>query len=171
MAPSTGYFSKDVQEVMTNYWKDVDTILMGRKTYAVSVAQNNAAEKPPKKKPRATKEPTMHTYVFSRTIPSIDAPGIELVSTDAIEFVRNLKQSPGKAICLMGGGELAQSLLSADLIDQVGLNIHPILLGSGIPTFRDPGHRVHLNLTECRPIDGGCILANYTVLHAAIAEV
>ena len=34
------HFSKDVQQVTADYWKDVDTILMGRKTYAVSVANN-----------------------------------------------------------------------------------------------------------------------------------
>ena len=66
----------------------------------------------------------------------------------------------------MGGGEFAQSLLAAGLIDQIGLNIHPILLGSGIPTFRDPARRIKLALTGCRMIDGGCILANYNVLHA-----
>jgi riboflavin biosynthesis pyrimidine reductase len=65
----------------------------------------------------------------------------------------------------MGGGELAQSLLRADLVDPIGLNIHPIMLGSGIPTFRDPGHRVKLTLAECRPINGGCVLVNYSVLH------
>jgi len=89
-----------------------------------------------------------------------------LVSSDAAEFVYNLKRQPGKAICLMGGGELAQSLLAADLIDQIALNIHPILLGSGIPTFRDSGHRVRLTLTECRTLDGGCVLASYKVRHA-----
>jgi dihydrofolate reductase len=106
----------------------------------------------------------MQTYVFSRTLKSIDEPGTELVAGDAVEFVRDLKRAPGKDICLMGGGELAQSLLAASLVDQIGLNIHPILLGSGIPTFRDPGHRVKLTLMECRPLEGGCILANYKVL-------
>jgi dihydrofolate reductase len=66
----------------------------------------------------------------------------------------------------MGGGELAQSLLAADLVDEIGLNIHPILLGSGIPTFRDAGMRVPMRLTECRQIDGGCILATYQIIHA-----
>jgi len=65
----------------------------------------------------------------------------------------------------MGGGELAQSLLRADLIDEVGLNIHPILLGSGIPVFRDVERRVPMLLKECRQIDGGCVLATYRVLH------
>ena len=105
----------------------------------------------------------MRTYVFSRTLEAIDKPGVELVAGDAAEFVRDLKRRPGKDICLMGGGELAQSLLAADLVDRIGLNIHPILLGSGIPAFRDPGHRVKMTLTECRTLDGGCVLVNYKV--------
>jgi dihydrofolate reductase len=154
------HFSKDVQQVMTDYWKDVDTILMGRKTYAVSVGQKSAKTKGGKRK-----EPAMRTYVFSRTLKNIDEPGVELVAGDAVKFVRDLKRAPGKGICLMGGGELAQSLLAAGLLDRIGLNIHPILLGSGIPTFRDTGNRVKLTLTENRLLDGGCILANYKVLH------
>ena len=165
------HFSKDVQQVMSDYWKDVDTILMGRKTYDFAQSQSPSAsrkskERSTKPKPARRNPPAMRTYVFSRTLKSIDAPGTELVSSDAAAFVRRLKQQPGKEICLMGGGELAQTLFEADLIDRVGLNIHPILLGSGIPTFRDPGHRIKLTLTECRQLDGGCILAQYSVLHA-----
>ncbi len=154
------HFSKDVQQVMTDYWKDVDTILMGRKTYAVTAGQKSGKANSGKRK-----EPAMRTYVFSRTLKSINEPGMELVAGDAVEFVRDLKRAPGKGICLMGGGELAQSLLAAGLVDQVGLNIHPILLGSGIPTFRDAGHRVRLRLTDSRMLEGGCILANYKVMH------
>jgi hypothetical protein len=51
-------------------------------------------------------------------------------------------------------------------VDEVGLNIHPILLGSGIPTFRDPGQRVKLTLTDCRRMEGDCILARYKVSRA-----
>ena len=161
------HFSKDVQQVMTDFWKDVDTILMGRKTYEVSVAMRpSSTKKPAKAKSPKRKEPAMRTYVFSRTLKSIDDPGVELVASDAADFVRDLQQRPGKRICLMGGGELAQSLLAAGLVDEIGLNIHPILLGSGVPTFRDAGHRVKLTLTECRQLDGGCILANYKVLQS-----
>jgi len=160
------HFSKEVQEVMTNYWKDVDTILMGRKTYAFAAAQGHGAGKNSKKgKQRTRKESTLRTYVFSRTLKSVDEPDVELVARNAVEFVRELKRKRGKQICLMGGGELAQSLLCAGLVDQIGLNIHPIILGSGIPTFRDPGHRLKLALMECRQLEGGCILANYQVLH------
>jgi dihydrofolate reductase len=161
------HFSKDVQQVMADYWKNVDTILWGRKTYDVSVAMKpSSAKKPAKAKSPKRKAPVMRNYVFSRTLEALDDPGVELVTSDAVEFVRALKRRPGKEICLMGGGELAQSLLAADLVDEIGLNIHPILLGSGIPTFRDPGHRVKLTLTECRQMEGGCILASYKVLHS-----
>jgi dihydrofolate reductase len=161
------HFSKDVQQVMMDYLKDVDTILMGRKTYEVSVAQRRPSAKKPAKNPKR-KEPATRTYVFSRTLKSIDDPGVELVAADAAEFVRDLKRRPGQCICLMGGGELAQPLLAAGLVDEIGLNIHPILLGTGIPAFRDPGHRVKLTLTECRRLEGGCILATYKVPHVSV---
>jgi dihydrofolate reductase len=161
------HFSKDVQDVMTKYWKDVDTILMGRKTYDFAVSSDREASTGKKRtKEKPPNEPAERTYVFSRTLQSIEEPGVELIKGDPVEFVRGLKRRPGKEICLMGGGELAQSLLAAGLVDRIGLNIHPILLGSGIPTFRDPGHRVKLMIEECRPLEGGCVLVNYSVVHA-----
>jgi dihydrofolate reductase len=157
------HFSNDVQEVMTDYWKEMDTLLWGRKTYDFSVAMNPSSVKKPAdaKSPKRTR-----SYVFSRTLKTLDDPGVELVTSDAVEFVRALKQRPGKEICLMSGGDFAQTLLAAGLVDEVRLNIHPILLGSGIPAFRDPGHRLKLTLKECRQIDGGCVLASYKVFHA-----
>jgi dihydrofolate reductase len=161
------HFSTDVQQVMADFWQDVDTVLMGRKTYVVAAA---LAPRGKKKKSSAKKtEPRVRTYVFSRTLDRIDDPSAQLVSGDAVAFVRDLKRQPGKNICLMGGGELAQSLLGAGLVDAVGLNIHPVVLGAGIPVFRNPGHRVKLTLVEARPMDGGCILAKYQVLHPASA--
>jgi len=76
---------------MTDYWKDVDAILMGRKTYLATAWKN-----PGKAKSKATPEPTRHTYVFSRTLKSIDDSGIALVSNDAVEFVRKLQREPGE---------------------------------------------------------------------------
>ena len=152
------HFSKDVRDVMAESWKGVDTVLMGRKTWTASLALGDGdgpkeAEAPPK----------VRTVVFSRTLKTIERRGVELIAGDAVPFVRDLKGQPGGNIILMGGGELAQSLLGAGLVDEVGLNIHPLLLGTGVPVFRDPGHRVKLTLTECRPIDGGCVLATYRV--------
>ena len=155
------HFSGDVQDVMATYWATVDTMLMGRKTYDVAAAQAGGDGGSGGGDAGMS---GVTTYVFSRTLRS--APGgAHLVASDAGEFVRDLKARPGKGICVMGGGELAQSLFAAGVIDEVGLNIHPVLLGAGVPLFRDAGRRIQLELAESRVIDGGCVLATYRVRH------
>jgi len=102
--------------------------------------------------------------VCSRTLTELDVPGAELVREDPGEFVAKLKRRKGKGICIMSGGNLAASLFAAGAIDEVGLNIHPILLGGGVPMFTGPARDVRLTLTECRQTDGGCVLVNYRVV-------
>ena len=151
------HFSKDAQAAMGAYWATIDTLLMGRRTYEVAAAQGGGGE-------GGGGTGGISTYIFSRTMR--EAPrGATLVSDDAGEFVRRLKAQRGKGICVMGGGELGRSLFEADVIDEVGLNIHPILLGSGTPLFHDAGRRIVLDLVESRPMHGGCILATYRVRH------
>ncbi|HKD17027.1 MAG TPA: dihydrofolate reductase family protein, partial [Thermoanaerobaculia bacterium] len=107
--------------------------------------------------------PGMTTYVFSRTLPPSDKPGLEIVSGDVVPFVRSLKAGPGRDICMMGGGELARPLFEADLIDEVGLNVHPILLGSGVPMFHAMPRQIDLERIDCRPFRNGCIYVLYAV--------
>ena len=149
------HFSRDVQEVMTTYWQTIDTMIMGRKTWDVAVANGSGGG-------GDAGMSGITTYVFSRTLETVGG-GAHLVSSDPAEFVRRLKEKPGKGICVMGGGELAQSLFAGGMIDEVGLNVHPVILGSGVPFFRDPGRRIALELTEARVMDGGCVLMSYRV--------
>jgi dihydrofolate reductase len=65
----------------------------------------------------------------------------------------------------MGGGNFARSLLEAGLIDEIGLNIHPVLLGSGTPLFLKMKKRVNLELKDCRALKNGCVLVNYNVIN------
>ena len=109
--------------------------------------------------------PGMRTFVFSRTLNSIDAKDVELVRDNAAAVVRELREGEGKGICMMGGGELAGSLFAADLIDEVGLNVHPVLLGAGTLLFTDAGRRVPLELISSRCIAGGCVYSTYRVMH------
>jgi dihydrofolate reductase len=82
---------------------------------------------------------------------------------DAAEFIAELKRKPGKGICVMGGGVLARSLFEADLIDEVGFNIHPVLLGSGIPLFHEMSRQIDLELLECKRLSNGCVMVRYRV--------
>jgi dihydrofolate reductase len=151
------HMSADVERVMAEYWKTIDTILMGRKTweFAQAMAAGGQGDVPEHK--------GITTYIFSRTLASVSHPGAQLVREDAGEFVRALKKKKGKGIMMMGGGELARSLFDAGVIDEVGCNIHPILLGGGIPMFPAGGRQVKLKLKDSRELAGGCVLANYKV--------
>lgn len=149
----------EAASVMTDFWKTIDTVVMGRRTYEVAlrmVAGGSGAY------------PGVTNYVFSRTMkPSAKkkAKNLEIISEDAAEFVRKLKGQEGKDICVMGGGLLAKSLFEADLIDEIGFNIHPVLLGSGIPLFHEMNHQIDLELIECKPFKNGCVLVLYRVKH------
>ena len=146
--------SRDVNEIMRDYWKSIDTILMGRKTWDQAVRMGGDGNMGGSK---------LRTYVFSRSLTALDAQGAELVRDDAGEFVRDLKNRSGKGICLMGGGDFARSLFEANVVDEVGVNVHPVLLGAGVPLFLDPSHRVGLELVTSRTIDGGCVYSMYRV--------
>lgn len=147
--------SKGATEIMASYWKTIDTLLMGRKTWEVAARLGGQS-------------PTygLKGYVFSRTLTKSPHRDVELVSSDAGAFVRDLKRKKGKGICVFGGGEFARALFAADVIDEVGANIHPILLGSGIPLFQDAGRRIKLKLKETRALGGGCAYVRYSVVHS-----
>jgi dihydrofolate reductase len=145
------YWSDDVSAVMAAFWRTIDTVVMGRKTYEVALRHGGGAY------------PGVQNYVFSRTMTPSPDRKVEIVADDAATFLRDLKARPGKGICVMGGGELARALFEAELIDEIGLNIHPVLLGSGVPLFHRLARQVDLELLECRTLQGGCVLVTYRV--------
>jgi dihydrofolate reductase len=143
--------SRDANDIMRDYWKTIDTLVMGRRTWEIAAGH------------AGTGSGGVHAYVFSRTLDRIKKKGVTLVKDDPGVFVRELKQRDGKGICVFGGSDFARSLFAAGVVDEVGFNIHPVLLGSGVPAFHDPGRRSTLELKECRPIDGGCVYVIYRV--------
>ena len=147
-------WSDEAGEIMNDYWKNIDTIVMGRKTYEAGLKMTKG-----KKNPYSG----IKTYVFSRTLKSQKSGDLEIVRVDAVEFVRRLREAPGKDICIMGGGELGCALLEGGVIDEIGFNIHPVLLGEGIPLFHEMKRQVDLELIDCRRFKNGCVYVLYRV--------
>ena len=136
-------YSKDVDDIMRKTWATVDTVLVGRKTWEFAARMGGGPAMP-----------GVTGYVFSRTLKSLPNSNDKLITTDAIEFVRTLKSQPGKDIVVMSGGNFATSLLQADLIDEIGFNIHPVLLGGGVPAFLDTGKPGELEVDRVPPTRG-----------------
>ena len=150
-------FSKDVEKIMKDMWENIDTIVMGRKTYEVAQRMGGGSGG----------YPGVKTYVFSRTMKKPNRKKLFFVDEDAAAYVRRLKEEKeGKDICVLGGGVLAKSLFEADVIDEIGFNIHPVLLGSGIPLFHEMSRQIDLELKECKQLSSGCVLLTYKIKHA-----
>jgi dihydrofolate reductase len=143
-------WDNEVAEISKEFFKTVDTVVMGRKTYEVAAKAGGGAY------------PGVKNYVFSKTIKNAPKK-IEIISEDAVAFVRKLKQEDGKGICVIGGGELARSLFEARLIDQIGLNIQPVLLGAGIPLFYEMSEQLDLELLEFKTLKNGGVYVFYRV--------
>ena len=156
-------WSDEVTELMNDFWPRIDTIVMGRKTYDFAMASA-----PPPVDGVDAENPygDIKSYIFSRTLPpGPTIGGAEIIAEDAGEFVRKLKPQEGKDICVMGGGDLARSLFEAGVIDEIGFNIHPVLLGSGVPMFHEMTRQIDLELLECKPMKSGCVYLSYRVVN------
>ena len=151
---------------MAEFFKTIDTVLLGRKTYEFALAHSpkpKQKSKSQKAKSKRASESDMKSYVFSRTLKAGPDEDVNIISDNAGAFVQGLKSKAGKDIWLMGGGELAKRLFAENLVDEIELNIHPVLLGTGIPLFPDIGKQIDLELIECKPHPNGCVQITYRV--------
>ncbi len=119
-----------------------DTLVMGRGTYEPGLAVG-------------TDSPFNHLkqYVFSSTLRPVDNPQVEIVDTDAVELVRELKQQDGLDIWLCGGGNLAGQLIGE--IDQLVVKSYPVLAGDGVPMFSGNFEPTRFAVTERREFSSG----------------
>jgi dihydrofolate reductase len=84
-----------------------------------------------------------------------------LLKSDAAEAVARLKEELGKDIAILGSGELVQSLMRRNLVDEYVLLIHPLLLGSGRRLFTDGGSFAALRLIDTKTTTTGVVIATY----------
>lgn len=145
------HWTDDVQRITTDFWKTVDTAVMGRRTYEVALAAGMPAY------------PGVRNLVLSSSLPAERHPRVEVIAADAVAFMARLKAEEGSGIALIGGGTLAASLLAAGLIDEVGVNVHPVILGEGVPLFA-AGTGATLELISSERIQGGCVYSLYRVV-------
>lgn len=126
----------DADYGMTDFLSSVDSTLMGGNSYRLLLEYG-----PP--------YPGFTNYVFTRTEKSSRYPNVKLISDHNIPvFVSELRQTDGKDIWLFGGAEIIHILLENDLIDELLLSVHPVLLGDGLRLFGKLNERRHFTLVD-----------------------
>ncbi|WP_422081609.1 dihydrofolate reductase family protein [Ulvibacterium sp.] len=135
---------------MTAFLNRIDTIFFGRKSYE-QVIQGMPNAFSDKKK-----------VVFSKTLKNIDAHS-RIISGNIENGVRDLLNTPGKDIWLFGGADLTTSMLNLNLVDELMISVHPLLLGKGKPLFNAIKGRKKLILTDTKTFSTGLVQLYYTV--------
>ena len=142
---------------MVAFYKSIDTILWGRKTYEVALDFQK------KGVPGSAFDPKVKNYLFSRTPSFSPVAGVELVSESIKSFATKLRRKKGKNIWMMGGAGLIASFLDAGEIDQFKIHVIPVFIGEGIPLIA-PGRRtVSLKLLASKKYSDGVLELHYAV--------
>lgn len=102
-------------------------------------------------------------YVFSNTLTSLDWNNAHLVKEPMEAFVRELKESEGGDIVILGSGTIVSQLTELGLIDEYRIFTVPVLLGGGIPAFPPVFNRKGLTLVSSREFSNGNVLNTYWV--------
>jgi dihydrofolate reductase len=135
-----------------------DAYLFGRKTYEIMARHWPTA---PSDDPFAAHLNSTPKYVASRTLQSLAWQNSTLIEGGVAAAVAELKQQAGKNIAVLGSGELVQTLIENDLVDEYSLMVHPIVLGSGKRLFQDSDQTRSLRLVDCKATSTGVLILTY----------
>ena len=137
---------------MAEFFRTIDTALIGRKTFDFMRGMGEAGYK------------GLRNVVFSRSPAPSGLPGnVEWITEDPAVFVKRMREEDGKGLWLVGGGELFQYLLDTGLVDAMTVAVHPMVLGNGIPLFPDGHGRVPLDLEGVQSFESGLVILRYRV--------
>lgn len=150
-------FDEDMMAAMGLQLATEDTVLLGRVTYQEWAPYW----------PTSTDEPfasfinNTPKYVVSTTLDKVEWQNSKLIKGDLVKGITALKQQPGKTIGVAGSPTLVRSLLQANLLDELILMVHPVIVGSGKRLFSDKGDLKRMKLVESKTTRTGVILATY----------
>jgi dihydrofolate reductase len=153
-----GYFSDELGAYKFAEQDAAEILLLGRVTY-----ESFYGAWPQREGAMAEKINTMTKVVASHTLASSEWEGTT-VTSDLLGTVRELKQGDGGPILVAGSRSVAQALLAAGLVDQVNLQVFPVILGSGFRLYPETADPIRLELIASDTQPNGVQTQSYRVL-------
>jgi dihydrofolate reductase len=152
-----GYWDDFLGGVMAEQMKTPFDLLLGRKTYELFAAYwPNAGEAPGAKELN-----TARKYVVSKTLKKLDWANSVLITGDVSHEVKKIKEQVGPEIQVHGSGNLIQTLIKNDLVDEFRLKIFPITVGGGKRLFSEGTVPAGFRLAGVKTSPKGVIVADY----------
>jgi len=151
------HFDEFLGKEMDKQMRDPFDLLLGRKTYEIFAAYWPYI----KEGTIAVKFNNTKKYVVSRTLENLSWQNSVLISDNAALEIKKLKEQSGPDLQVHGSGNLIQTLLKHDLVDELWLKVFPITLGKGKCLFEDGAIPVGFKLLESSVSPNGVIVASY----------
>ena len=154
------YFDDVFGDTIEKGLAETGGFVLGRRTYEIFAGYWPTAPE----ETRGVADPlnTLPKHVASRTLQEpLDWNNSTLIPGDLAEGIRRLKEEPGKDLLVFGSGNLVQTLIREDLVDEFRLMIHPIVLGSGARLFREGLPRRPLTLVDVKTSTTGLLITTY----------
>lgn len=142
---------------MAEFWKSIDTIILGRKTYDMAVKFIKEGKATP-----GMFRGIRH-YVFSRKPPKKAVQGFEFVREPIKKFATRLRAEKGKNIFMLGGAGIIGSFLDEGEIDEFAISVIPVFIGEGIPLIAPSRRTVQLKLLSTKKFSDGVVSLRYAV--------
>jgi dihydrofolate reductase len=136
-------------------------LLLGRKTYEIFASYWPYVKSDDPNGPLAEKFNSTKKYVASTTLRKLDWSNSTLIKGDTVQEIKKLKQQDGPELQVHGSGNLIQTLLKHDLVDEFRLKIFPITLGTGKRLFGNGTIPAGLKLVYGKTSTTGVIVATY----------
>ncbi len=135
-----------------------DALLLGRVTY-----QGFAAAWPAMKDEAgfADRMNSLPKYVVSTTLQDLTWNNSNLIKENIVAEITALKQQPGQDILVGGSGQLVQTLMQHNLVDEYKLMIHPVVLGGGRRLFENGLDMKVLKLLDVKTFSSGVVVLSY----------
>jgi dihydrofolate reductase len=150
------YFDEFAGNVMAQQMKPPFSLLLGRKTFDIFASY---WPKHADGWPGVNEAPK---YVVTHRPSSSDWENSVFITGDVVKELKKLKEEEGPDLQVWGSGNLAQTLLKNDLVDELKLKIFPVILGKGKRLFAEGAIPAAFTLVESKVSPSGVIIANYT---------
>ena len=152
------YHDENLMKSVVESMEATDAYLFGRKTYEIFAAYWPTA---PRDVPFTDYLNNTAKYVVSETLKDPEWGPTEVISGDVAGGIRKLKEQPGKNIVVLGSGQLVETLIENDLVDEYSLTFYPVVLGGGKRLFRDDNQLRQLELVDSKTTGTGGVMLRY----------
>lgn len=160
---TAGIADDELHQHYNELLKSADTVIWGRITYQLMEFWPTVVKNPTGNKPMddfAVTIDNITKVVFSHTLKNVEWKNTRIAKGGIKEEVLALRQQPGKDI-LVGSPGLIVASMNLNLVDELQLCVHPVILGNGLPLFKNINNSINLKLLRTKTFGSGAVVLYY----------